>query len=356
MEEVDGLGDLVLDDHAACIAVDEFGGVCLHLVGEEQDGVVVSEVGDGDLAEFAGIAGQPDATVDDARLAIFAADVGQADAPPFAVRLLSQFAHHLSGALAQGEEVDAHAVEPGEVGAGGEAAVEDQFGGEVSGLVAIVLGEAENGVVLVLLADGGIGIAEQAGLGVAGEEGEDSVLAPGALGDVVLLDQRLVAVIGDGVEVEIEGGAGSDTLAPDGVVPRAHQRRNLARVDAGAVFGQEGALGHGVEASEQGEAGIEDFGHGLGGPADAPELEGEKGAPGACGRDLAAARHPGRGEQALKVEFGEHGSEHEQAAEPGAEGAVSRWKSPRSETGAASGPTMSASTAAERRGNRGRPA
>ena len=211
VEEVHGFGDLVLNDHAACIAVDEFGGGCLHLVGGEQDRAIVSDVGDGDLAEF---------------------------------------------------------------------------GREVAGLVAIVLGAAENGVVPVLLSDVGVGIAEHAGLGVAGEKGKEAILALGLLGDVVLFDQSLVAVIRDGVEVGIEGGAGGDTLATDGAVPRVHHRGKFAGADAGAAFG------HGVDAGEQGEAGIEDLGHGPGGPTHAPELEGEKGAPDATGRDLVAARHP----------------------------------------------------------------
>ena len=114
------------------------------------------------------------------------------------------------------------------------------------------------------LADGCVGVAEHAGLGVAGEEGEDAVLAPGAfVGDIVLLDQRLVAVIRDGVEVEIDGGAGGEALVADGAVPFVHQGGDPAGVDAGGVFGEGGTLGEGVEAREQCETGVEDFGHGL---------------------------------------------------------------------------------------------
>ena len=113
------------------------------------------------------------------------------------------------------------------------------------------------------LADGRVGVAEHAGFSVAGEESEDAVLAAGAFGDIVFFDQRLVAVIGDRVEVEVEGGAGDEAVGADGAVPIVHQRGDPAGVDAGGVLGEGGALGHGVEAREEGEAGIEDLGHGL---------------------------------------------------------------------------------------------
>ena len=172
------------------------------------------------------------------------------------------------------------------------------------------------------LRTGGVGVAEHAGLGVAGEEGENPVLAARALGDVVLLDQRLVAMVGDRVEVEVERGAGTQALVADGMVPRAHQRGKPARVDPRAVFGECRALGHGVEAGEERQAGIEDLGHGLRGPADAPELEGEQRAPGGGRGDHGAPRHVRLVEQPVEIEGHQHRDEDEQPAEAGAEGAV----------------------------------
>ena len=48
MEEVDRLGDGVLDDHAAGVAVDQVGRLGVELVGKQEGGLVVAEVGDGD--------------------------------------------------------------------------------------------------------------------------------------------------------------------------------------------------------------------------------------------------------------------------------------------------------------------
>ena len=98
-----------------------------------------------------------------------------------------------------------HGVEPGQVGIGGQAAVEDQFGRRRPGPRPPGLDETQNLVVLPVLAQAGVGIGEDPGVGIAGEEGENTLLAPAALRDMVLLDERVVAVIGDGVEVEVEG-------------------------------------------------------------------------------------------------------------------------------------------------------
>ena len=87
---------------------------------------------------------------------------------------------------------------------------------EDAGFCAVILDEAADGAALPALADGSAGVAERAGLGLAGEEGEDAVLSAGALGDRMLLDQRLLAMAGDCVEVEIERCAGGKPLTADG--------------------------------------------------------------------------------------------------------------------------------------------
>ena len=135
----------------------------------------------------------------------------------------------------------------------------------------------------------------------------------------MLLDQRLVAMVGNGVEVEIEGGAGAETVVADGAVPRAHQPGEQAGIDPGAVFGERRALGHGVEAGKQRQAGIEHLGHGLRGPADAPELESQQGTPGTVRGDHGAARHGALRKQAIEIEGGEHRGEDKEPAEAGAE-------------------------------------
>ena len=91
--------------------------------------------------------------------------------------------------------------------------------GTLSGPLLPELHEAEDLVVLLVLAQSGVGVAEHVGLGVLGQEGQDPLLPAAALGDVVLLDQGVFAVEGDGVEVQVERAAASQAQAADGVEP-----------------------------------------------------------------------------------------------------------------------------------------
>ena len=319
VEEVDGIGDGVLDQHAAGIAVDQLARGGAELVGEQQGGLVVAEVADGDLADGDGIVLDADGLVEDAGGAVTAADVGEVDGAPAVAGQGEQLLDHLGAAAAQGEEGDAAGLEPGQVGIGGEAAVEDQFGGRVAGAGGPGVDEAQDLVVLGGLGGPGAGPGEGARVGVAGEEAEDGLLAAGALGDIVFFDEGVVTVVGDGVEVEVEGAAGAEGAVEgaEGVVPALGEGVEQAGVAAAGVLGEGGALGDGVEAGEQGDALVEHGGHDAGGAADAPELESEQGAQGAAGGDVLGAGQ-GVGE-AVDVEPGQVGGEQEQAAEVGAE-------------------------------------
>ncbi len=230
-------------------------------------------------------------------------------------------AHQLLGAAPQGQEADAKSLQAGQDGVGGEAGVEHQFARQLAGTFAVGLGEAQDGLVLVLLAHGGVGEAEDVLLGVADQEGEHAALAAAALGDEVLLQEGFVAVVGDGVEVEIERAAALDSEVAGGGEPVGSPAGYEAGVNAAGVLGKRGALGNGVEAGEQGEALVKGVGHEAGGATDAPELEGEQGAAGAGGGDGGGTGQATAADVGVEVELGEEGQEQEQAAEVGAEGA-----------------------------------
>ena len=85
------------------------------------------------------------------------------------------------GAPAQGDEADAPLLQTGESGIGGQTGIEDQFAWPGPGMVFPVFGEPQDLVVLVSLAHGRVDVAEQAGLAVAGDEGEETLLPPGTL-------------------------------------------------------------------------------------------------------------------------------------------------------------------------------
>ena len=124
----------------------------------------------------------------------------------------------------------------------GQSRVEDQFLRQVSGPVPVELDEPEDLVVLLVLAELCIGVTEQSPLGILGHEGQNALLTAAALGDIVLLQQRVLAVRGNRVEVQVEGHAASDPQFVDRVEPKPHQRGIAGRVNPATVLGQERPL------------------------------------------------------------------------------------------------------------------
>ena len=143
-------------------------------------------------------------SVQDARGLVRPRGALQFDPPPGRRRCPGDRVEELRDPSPQRDELDPHPVQLVEVGVGRQLGVEDQFLGQPAGPLLPELDEAEDLVVLLVLAQLAVGIAEDAGVGVLGQERQHPLLPPAPLGDIVLLDQGIVAVEGDGVEVEVE--------------------------------------------------------------------------------------------------------------------------------------------------------
>jgi hypothetical protein len=169
--------------------------------------------------------------------------------------------HHLGVTPAEGGEVHSHPVKPIQVGIGSESAVEDELLRQPARALLPELDEGEDLVVLLVFAHGGVGVAEHPRVGILGQKRQHSLLATAALGDVMLLHQRFLAVEGDGVEVQVEADAPGQPHLADGVKPQAHQLAMRVRMDAATVLGEEAALGDHVQPGEQSQPFIEDVAH-----------------------------------------------------------------------------------------------
>jgi len=233
-----------------------------------------------------GVSGDGDVLIKDAGCAVGASPIGQADAAPVGIGMRLDLGHHLLGAFAQGQEGDATTVQFGEMGVGCQTAVEHQLPWEALMLLLVEIDEAEDCVILGVLADLGVGVAEDFGVCVPDEEGEDALLAARVLGDVMFFDQGRVAMVGDGVEIEVEGAVAAeiDVQMREGLAPAVHEGSADAGVHTAGVFRQGCASGHRVETGEERQSLIEDIGHDMRRAADSPELEGEQGADGMTGR------------------------------------------------------------------------
>src|SRR5579883_2546367 len=85
------------------------------------------------------------------------------------------------------------------------------------------------------LAQLAVGIAEDTGVGVLGEERQHPLLAAAPLRDIVLLDEGIVAVERDGVEVQVERRPPGQAQPADGVEPVAHPGGITGGLDPAAM-------------------------------------------------------------------------------------------------------------------------
>jgi hypothetical protein len=118
----------------------------------------------------------------------------------------------LRRAAPERDEGDPELVEAAEVSIGRQARVED----EVAGIVPVVFlpegDKAEDLLGLLSLAKIRVGVAECPTLGVLREKGEHTRLPAAPRRHVVPLHLRVLAVVGHGVEVKIEGLPGEEPL------------------------------------------------------------------------------------------------------------------------------------------------
>src|SRR5262249_8340248 len=109
-------------------------------------------------------------------------------------------------AHAQGEELDAAAVEFAEDFVGGDLLVHDRHAPVGAAGLFPVVAEGDGLLVLGGFGQVGVGVDEVVGAGVLGEEGEHGAGALGAGGHVALFQDRVVSPVHDGVEVQVEDG------------------------------------------------------------------------------------------------------------------------------------------------------
>lgn len=83
-------------------------------------------------------------------------------------------------------------------------------------------------------------------------------------------------MVGDGVEIQVEGDPPFEPQGAHRVEPALHQLRIAARIDAGAVLGQKGALGADVKARKQSQPFVKYMAHHMTVTGIAEQLQGEQ--------------------------------------------------------------------------------
>jgi hypothetical protein len=204
----------------------------------------VAEILDEELAEDA--LSRTSLLLVDRRSAIFAVGHVQGDGTPWRGRQVVDLGEQLGCAPARGEEGDASGIEPIEALVGGELRIEDQMLRRTAVLALPERDEAKDLFGFFTLADVGIGVAEDLAVGVLGQEGENAGLATAAFGQIMGLDQRMLAELRHGMKVEIERLAAQQVLAGHPGVPQRKQAQDVLRGDARGIFRQKALLGHSI--------------------------------------------------------------------------------------------------------------
>ena len=152
------------------------------------------KVGDGQLSDGTFVIVEDDPPVEDARGLVDAGNALQFDSSPGRCRRRGNLVEQPLGPSSQGDERDLHPVQFVEIRISCQLGIEDQFLGKATGPLLPELDEAKDLIVLLVLAQLAVGVAEDAGVGVLGQERQHTLLPSASLGDVVLLDQGVVAV------------------------------------------------------------------------------------------------------------------------------------------------------------------
>jgi hypothetical protein len=129
----------------------------------------------------------------------------------------------------------------------------------------------------------------------------------------------MLAVVGDGVEIEIEGAAGKQGGARGGLLPGGQELGGHRVIDPRGVLREVAPLGDGVESGEERQALIGHEGHDVTLVLDRPELEGQRRPQRVGGRNHPRAGQPRGLGQVGEVEPNELRDEQEQAAAAGLE-------------------------------------
>src|SRR5271157_1804452 len=221
VKEVDPIRDAVLDDHPQGVPPEQLGRRLCQLVGQQDRRLLMAQIVGDHLTQGTVVIGQSDPPIEDPRMLVLARDAFQLDPAPRGAGRLVDLPHEPGRATAQGDELNPQPIEFIEIGIGRQLGVKDQFIGISPGPFLPEPDEAEDLIVLLVLAQFAVGVTEDAGLGVLRQEGQDALLSPAPLGYVVLLDQGIIAMEGDRVKVQVEGMTAWQTELAHGIEPAA---------------------------------------------------------------------------------------------------------------------------------------
>src|SRR4030067_1207066 len=176
MKEVAPIRNSVLDNHPLGVALDQLDRRAMELVGDQKGWLLMPQIIYDDLTKRFLIVTQLYPAVQNPWGLVDPRNPLKLNSPPSRNRLLIDLLEHLGRTSPERDKSNPHLIEPTQIARGRQPGVKDQFFWKLSRSLLPELDESKDLLILLVLSQLAIGIAENPLLGILGQKGQNSFL------------------------------------------------------------------------------------------------------------------------------------------------------------------------------------
>jgi len=265
----------------------------------------MSQILDDDLAKGALIVPQLDRAVQNPWGLIDSRDSLKLNSPPGRNRLLVNLPQPLGRPSPERNEANPHPIEPIQMAIGCQLGVKDQLLRKFARSLPPELDESKDLLILLVLPQLSIGIAKHPFFSILSQEGQNPLLPPTPLRDIMLFHQGVFPMEGNGMEIQVKRPSPRKSKFPYGIKPKPHQAGIRSRINPTTIFGQKRPFGNHIEPSKQSQPLVQDIAHDVAMPGTSKELKPQKGKDRLHGRNHLGPRKPCILKQPLQWNLGQ---------------------------------------------------
>jgi len=217
VEEAHCIRERILDEHALRVTRDKSFWGRVGVVGEQYGRLIVTEVRDEELA--IGALKRAGLLFEEARVTIFAMWDIEFDGAPSRTGQQSNLLQQSGRPSTQGNEGNTHLVQTRQIRVGGQARIKNKMARLLTMSALPEGNEVEDLIGFFTFAQVGIGITEGAAGGILSQENQNAGLTSAASRYVMAFQDRMLSIIGDRMEIQIEGFSIKKLVRIDLLVP-----------------------------------------------------------------------------------------------------------------------------------------
>src|SRR5215831_1100966 len=208
----------------------------------------MTKILDEQLAKTA--AGQRDRLIIDAGKTELACGNIEFDGAPSRTGQQSDFLQQSGRASTQSNEGNSHLVQARQIRVGGQARIKDKMTRLLTMCALPEGNEVEDRIGFFTFAQVGIGITESAAGGILSQENQNAGLTSTAGRHVMAFQDRMLSIIGDRMEIQIEGFSIKKLVRIDLLVPGGQHLSSFGMAHARGILRQVTLLGNRIEAGK----------------------------------------------------------------------------------------------------------